>query len=92
VVQHDAFDALPSVTLLPLTSDLRALPLVRVPVHPGEETGLRVRSEIQIDKVMTIPREKVGPRIGALDEVTMQLVNEALGRFLGLGWSLRTEE
>jgi mRNA interferase MazF len=63
-----------------------------VPVQAGEETGLRVPSEIQIDKIMTVPREKVGPRIGALDEVTMQLVDQALGRFLGLGWSMRTAE
>lgn len=92
VVQHDAFEALASVTLLPLTSDLRGLPLVRVSVDPGEETGLRVASEVQIDKVMTVPREKIGPRLGALDEGTMQRVDEALVRFLGLGWrTLGTE-
>lgn len=92
VVQHEAFEALPSVTLLPLTSELRGLPLVRVPVEPDEETGLRVPSEIQIDKVMTVPRERVGPRIGALDEVTLRRVDEALGRFLGLGWTMLAED
>jgi len=92
VVQHDAFEGLPSVTLLPLTSDLRGLPLVRVPVEPGEETGLRVPSEVQVDKAMSVPREKIGPRVGALDEGTMQRVDEALGRFLGLGWSVARGE
>jgi len=92
VIQHDAFEALPSVTLLPLTSDLRGLPLVRVPVEPSSETGLRIPSEIQIDKIMTVPRDKVGSRIGALDAPTMQRVDEALGRFLGLAWSLASGE
>ncbi len=87
VVQHDAFAALPSVTLLPLTSELRRLPIVRIPVEPGAATGLRVPSEVQIDKVMTVPREKLGARIGTLDEGTMQRVDEALGRFLGIGWT-----
>lgn len=92
VVQHDAFEALPSVTLLPLTSDVRGLPLVRAPVEPREETGLRVPSEVQVDKAMTVPREKIGPRIGVLDEDTMKHVDEALGRFLGLGWSVAGRE
>ena len=84
VVQHDAFEELPSVTLLPLTNELRGLPLLRIPVEPGKKTGLRVRSEIQVDKAMTVPREKIGPRLGTLDEGTMQRVDEALVRFLGL--------
>jgi len=80
------------VAPLPLTKNLRGLPLVRVPVEPGEETGLRVPSEVQVDKAMTVPRERIGPRIGALDEGTMQRVDEALGRFLGLGWSVARGE
>lgn len=88
VVQEDAFEALLSVTVLPLTSDVRGLPLVRVPVEPGEETGLRIASEVQVDKIMAVPREKIGPRLGSLDDSTMRRVDEALTRFLGLGWSL----
>ena len=92
IVQHQAFEALPSVTLLPLTSELRGLPLVRVPVEPDEETGLRVSSEVQIDKVMTVPRQRIGPRIGAVDEGTLRRVDEALGRFLGFGWNVPAED
>jgi len=82
VVQEDAFEALPSVTVLPLTSDLRGLLLVRVPVEPGEETGLRIASEVQVDKIMTVPRGKIGPRLGSVDDGTMRRVDEALARFL----------
>lgn len=88
VVQHDAFEALPSVTLLPLTSDIRGLPLVRVPVEASSGTGLRIASEVQIDKIMTVPKDTLGSRIGALDTLTMHRVDEALSRFLGLAWSL----
>jgi mRNA interferase MazF len=84
VVQHDAFSALSSVTVLPFTSDLRDFPLVRIPVEPGPETGLRIASQIQIDKIMTVPREKLGRRLGALDDDALRVVDEALGRFLGL--------
>ena len=87
VVQHDAFAALASVTVLPLTSEVRGLPLLRVPVGPSKDTGLRVACEIMVDKIMTVPHDKVGPRLGALEESTMQRVDEALRRFLALGWS-----
>lgn len=87
VVQHDVFAALASVTILPLTSDVRGLPLVRIPVAPGPESGLRVPSEVQIDKIMTVRREKIGRIVGSLDASAMRSVDEALTRFLGLGWS-----
>lgn len=86
VVQHDAFDALASVAVLPLTSDVRDLPLVRIRVAPGPEVGLRVPSDIQVDEIMTVPRDKIGRTLGSLDEDAMRRVDEALARFLGLGW------
>jgi mRNA interferase MazF len=87
VVQHDAFAALASVTILPLTSEIRSLPLIRIPVAPGPESGLRVASEAQIDKIMTVRRDKIGRTVGSLDASAMRTVDEALTRFLGLGWS-----
>ena len=87
IVQHDAFEALPSVTVLPLTSDVRDLPTLRVDVAPGPVSGVRIRSQVQIDKVMTIPRAKLGERIGSIDAKTLGEVDSALARFLGLGQS-----
>jgi mRNA interferase MazF len=87
VVQDDAFAPLPSVTVLPLTSDLHGLSLLRIPAAAGPGTGLRVPSEVQVDKVLTVPRDRIGSRLGGLDEYAMQRVDEALRRFLGLGWS-----
>jgi mRNA interferase MazF len=84
LVQDDSFAALPSVTVLPITSELRDLPPLRITIPPGPESGLRIRSQIQIDKVITIPKSRIGERIGTVNDPTMEHVNVALKRFLGL--------
>jgi mRNA interferase MazF len=85
IVQDDAFDVLPSISVLPLTSDLRGAHLVRIGVEPSRQNGLEKRSQVMIDKVVTVPRPKVGRAIGRLDRATMGEVDIALARFLGLG-------
>jgi mRNA interferase MazF len=84
VVQADEFDALLSVTLLPLTSDLREWPLFRVTIEPSRDNGLQARSQVMIDKAATVPRAKIGQRIGRLQPATMRAVGTALARFLDL--------
>lgn len=85
LVQDDAFEALPSATLLPITSDVRDLPPIRITIEPGPKSGLKRASQVQIDKIMTVPRTKVGRRIGSIHEPAMEQVEAALVRFLGLG-------
>ena len=85
VIQSDLFGEHPSVTILPVTGELRDLPLFRVPVSPGETNGLRAASEIMVDKAQTVPRGKLGPAFGRLDDATMLAVTRALALFLGLG-------
>ncbi len=85
IVQADAYAEHPSLTVLPLTSDLYDMPSIRVTVEPGEGTGLRLRSQVMVDKATTIPRAKAGTRIGRLDEVTLASVGRALAAFLGVG-------
>lgn len=84
VIQSDLFAALPSVTILPITSDLRDAPLCRISVEAKPETGLNKPSQIMVDKVQTIPREKVGQVVGHLSDETMLAVNRALALFFGL--------
>jgi mRNA interferase MazF len=83
IVQADAYADHPSITVLPLTSELHDVPLLRVTVEPSEDTGLRRRSQVMVDKATTIPRAKAGSRIGRLDEATLAKVSQALGAFLG---------
>jgi mRNA interferase MazF len=84
VVQADAFDLHPSVIVLPLTSELYDTPLFRVMVGAGREWGLRVTSQIMVDKATAVPRGKIGPRIGRVSAATMRTVDHALRGFLGL--------
>lgn len=85
VVQSDLFEAHPSLTVLPIASELRKAPLFRVRIEPGEMNGLRKVSEVMIDKAQTVARIKVGGRIGRLDDDAMLAVNRALAVFLGFG-------
>ena len=83
VIQSDLFDEHPSLTILPVTSELRDTPLFRITVDSTTENGLQKMSQIMIDKVQTVPRNKVGKPIGHLDDSTLISVNRALALFLG---------
>jgi mRNA interferase MazF len=85
IVQSDIYAEHPSLTVLPLTSELHDMPLLRVTVEPGGTTGLRLRSQVMMDKATTIPRGKAGSRIGELDEAALAHVSRALAAFLGVG-------
>src|SRR5438046_5643992 len=84
VVQSDAFEAHPSVTVLLLTSEIHDEHLFRITVRPTKSNGLKVASQVMVDKATTIPKTKVGDVIGHAGIDTMRAVNIALGRFLGI--------
>ncbi len=84
VVQDNAFDAIPSVTVLPLTSEIYDEHLIRITIAPEKITGLKVASQAMVDKVTTVPKAKIGDVIGWVETETMRLINRALKRFLGL--------
>ncbi|HJU70317.1 MAG TPA: type II toxin-antitoxin system PemK/MazF family toxin [Paucimonas sp.] len=84
VIQSDLFAEHPSVTILPVTSELRDTPLFRVSVSPSEGNGLRKSSQVMADKAQTIPREKIGDVFGHMAEEDMLAVSRALAVFLGV--------
>ena len=83
VIQSNLFKEHPSVTILPVTSELRDTPLFRITITPTLENGLLKTSQAMVDKTQTIPRDKIGRTLGRLDEATMLQVNRALALFLG---------
>ena len=85
MIQSDLFAALPSVTVLPVTTELRPIEIFRIAVEPSQRNGLRVRSQIMVDKAHTIPRSKAGAPFGVLDARTLTAVERAMAVFLGLG-------
>jgi mRNA interferase MazF len=83
IIQSDLFNEHPSVTILPVTSELRDTPLFRITVPSTSDNGLLKTSQVMVDKAYTVPREKIGKVVGFLDEATMLSINRALALFLG---------
>jgi mRNA interferase MazF len=84
VVQNDAFAAIPSLTLLLFTTELRDVPSVRIDIGPTAANGLRQPSQIMIDKITTVAMKRVGAPMGTLAPAEMDKVNRAMAVFLGL--------
>jgi mRNA interferase MazF len=85
ILQDDAFDATGSVTMCPFTTHLLDAPLLRLPVDPTAENGLRLASQLMVDKITTISRKKLESRIGRLTSEDMLRLNRSVIVFLGLG-------
>ena len=85
VVQSDLFnDTHASLTVCPITSDVLDAPLFRIAVPPGGRTGLAVASQIMVDKVVSVPRSAIDKRIGGCSPAELELVDDALRRWLAL--------
>ena len=84
IVQDDRFDATTSITICAFTSDPTDAPLFRLVVEPSEANGLETVSRLMVDKITTMPKAKLGRRIGRLADDDMLRLNRALMIFLGL--------
>ncbi len=85
IVQSDYLnDTHATILLCPFTSELVDAPLIRIPVAPSPENGLRAPSQIMVDKAAPVRREKFGPRIGILDPETLVRLNRSLAVVFGL--------
>jgi mRNA interferase MazF len=87
IVQDDRFDATDSITLCAFTSDPAELPLFRPVVQPSESNNLRAASRLMADKISTLPRTKLGYRIGRLSDEDLVRLNRAMMVFLGMAAS-----
>jgi mRNA interferase MazF len=85
VVQSNLFnDTHTSVTLCPMTSVVGGQTLFRVPFSPSVGTGLTAETEVQVDKVQSLRRERITRAIGLAPATTMEQVDQALRRWLAL--------
>jgi mRNA interferase MazF len=91
-VQDDEFDATRSVTICILTSDPSEAPLFRIPIEPNEQNGLKASSRLMVDKLTTVPKVKLGSRIGRLATEDVVRLNQAILVFLGLARPFRTRK
>ncbi len=84
IVQDDRFAATASVTVCAVTSDPTEAPLFRLKVEPTGTNGLKTASRLMVDKITTVPKEKLGRRIGRLGDADMGRLDRAILVFLGL--------
>jgi len=84
VVQDDRFDMTDSITVCAFTTDPSEAPLFRLPVEPSESNGLHAACRMMVDKITTIPKAKIGVRIGRLADEDIVRLNRAVLVFLGI--------
>ena len=84
ILQDDQFDATSSVTVCAFTTDPTEAPLFRIPVQPNERNGLRSVCRLMVDKITTVPRTRLGNRIGRLDDEDSLRLNRAILVFLSM--------
>lgn len=84
VIQADQFEDIGTVTVLLLTGTLVDAPLIRVTLDVSSGNGLNKRSQIMVDKAMTVRRDKIGAVMGQIEPEQMLGVSRALAVFLGV--------
>ena len=86
VVQTNALpETHDSVVLCPITSTLVEPSVLRLTLEPSRSNGLRARSQVMIDKPLTVRRSRVGRIIGRLTPTEVEEMDRILGFVLGLG-------
>ena len=84
IIQDDQFDATESITICPLTTYDAGTKHARAPVEPDADNCLRQPSMAMTDKIATLPRGRLGKRLGTLKPTAMAPINQAILVFLGL--------
>lgn len=84
IIEDDRFDATDSVTICAFTTDPTPAPLFRILVEPDGANGLREPCSLMVDKITTVPRGKLGERVGRLRDDQMVALGRAALVFLGL--------
>ena len=84
IVQSDRFDATNSITVVGFTTNPLDAPLTRPAVEPDATNGLGVSCRLMADKITTVPKTKLGRRIGSLAIADMLRLDRAMLVFLGI--------
>ena len=77
VVQTRALSDIPSIVILPCTSDLVPDCVYRPDVPAGEATGLKLPSQAMTDKITAVSRRRVKEVIGAISPDVMEALTRA---------------
>jgi mRNA interferase MazF len=84
VIQSDRLPTTGSVLVALITGDLEDAPIYRLTLEPTKANGLKVASQIMVDKIVALPRAKCGSAIGRIDEAGLVALNHMLSVVIGL--------
>ena len=84
IVQDDSFSETASISFCSLTTTDIGPAEFRASIEPDADNGLRQRSWAMADKITTVPRAKLGRRLGRISPGDMRRLNRAMLVFLGL--------
>lgn len=87
VIQADALNEtkLQSSIVALITSHIVEAPLLRIDLGNNSRTGLKTKSQVMADKLVTIRKERMGPKIGQLNSEELLRLNRTLAFVVGLG-------
>ena len=84
IVQADSYVEHTSVTVAMISTSHAPLQDIRLAVEPSVQNGLREPSHVLVDRVQTVPLDRIRDVIGELTTEQMARVDRALALFLGL--------
>ncbi len=82
IIQSNKFDATRSVTICPLTTTLVDASPARFTVQPSLDNGLDAPSHVMADKISTVPKQKLGRKVGQLSASDVLALNRTVAVFL----------
>lgn len=84
VIQSDLLSTLDSVLVCPVTTVIVDASAVRIAVEPSPTNGLRHLSQIMVDKITALRRDKVGTPFGHLTARQITALNRVILLVVGL--------
>ena len=85
VVQSDLFnESHASVVVCPVTSTLVDAHLFRLLLEPSKQNGLRLPSQVMVDKMQAVRRERIADHIGRLLPRELEQLDDALRLWLSV--------
>jgi mRNA interferase MazF len=85
IIQSELFNVThASIVIAPITSHLVDAPLFRLDLTPNSDNGLQHPSQIMVDKIAAIKRDRLKKKIGELRNDNVDMLNNALRLWLDL--------
>jgi mRNA interferase MazF len=84
VIQSDFLAETDSILVCLLTTIVRPAPLYRLSLPAGDGTGLREPSQVMVDKIMAVRRDRCGAPIGRAGDAALLALGRLLAFVVGL--------